>query len=93
MFRSDLDARLILIYVTDSELTQYFRNAKNALNKFFDLNVDESMKIDEEFITSKSETFQKAISGQLNVTVKSLFKTDLARGHNIRIYEIMKNCY
>lgn len=86
----DAQARKWFVYVTDIEMAKYFRNESNGLKSFFDLKKGEVLKIDSAFISSKSETFQKAISGPIDATINCLFSEALIEHNEVRVFEVLQ---
>ena len=81
--------RLLFIYVTDNEMAKYLKNPRNGLIGFFELPLGSTIIIDDDFITTKSQTFKNGISGTINKSVKCVMKESLPNNHELRIYEVM----
>jgi len=87
-----------LIYLTDAEMANYLRNPDNGLVDFFELPVGEVLRIDKNYIASKSATFQGAIVGSISVVdigciwksvdIKCIRNEKMPIQHELRIYEI-----
>ncbi len=80
----------LLIYLTDEEMRGYFKNVENGLVDFFNLWVGEELKIDKNYISTKSNTFQKQIQGPLLAKIKCILSEELPQNHSLRIYKIMR---
>ena len=87
-FDADPDATLWLIYLTDGEMANYLRNAHNGLVDFFELPVGEVLKIDENYISSKSATFKGDIGGSTTVDIECIWNEEMPNQHEVRVYEI-----
>jgi hypothetical protein len=56
-FNADSNVTRWLIYLTDAEMANYLRNPSKGLVDFFELPVGDVLRIDEDYISSKSATF------------------------------------
>jgi hypothetical protein len=92
-FNIDPRAKKWMIYLTDEEMNGYFSNDKNGLNNFYNLSLNETLKIDKKYICNKAKTFQNAITmnGIRSIEVKVKYSTSLPRKHRLKIFEIL-NC-
>lgn len=88
-FDVDSNSTRWLIYLTDNEMTSYFRNKRNGLIEFFELPVGDTLRVDKEFISSKSDTFRDAIGGSINADIKCILNQGMPKQHEVRIYEIL----
>lgn len=79
----------MLVYVTDNEMTKYMSNLSNGLEEFFYLLPGHALDVGTEFVESKSSTFKKAVAGELQAKLISLYSKDLYGDHKLRIYEIV----
>jgi hypothetical protein len=88
--KDNQNSRCFLVYVTDSQMANYLSRDRNHLNDFFNLQPNQELMVNEEYVKNHSETFVKQASkhGIHNCIVKSCLDDDLAESHFVRIYEI-----
>ena len=75
------------IYVTDSKMVNYFRNPRNKLDDFFNLNIGKRLKIDENYVKNHADTFIDKCGRVCDCEVSMRFKKDYD-DLSIRIFEI-----
>jgi hypothetical protein len=90
MFDTDKNVRKWFVYITDTEMASYFSNIKNGVKGFFDLDVNNKLVIDNNYLQRKADTFQKSIDTHniKELKVTCVCKYDLPNFHKLRIYEI-----
>jgi len=88
-FHVDPNSTLLFVYLTDSEMAKYLKNDLNGLANFFELPIGEVLRIDKAYISSKAETFQRAIGGSFNAEIKCMWKEEMPEYHEMRVYEIL----
>jgi len=70
-------------------MVNYLRNERNGLMGFFELAVGEVLRVDKEYICSKSDTFQGAIGEALSAQIKCMWNEKMLKQHEMRVYEIL----
>lgn len=88
-FHADPNPTLWFVYLTDSEMASYLRNERNGLMDFFELPIGEVLRVDKEYISSKSATFQGAIDRVLSAQIKCMWNEKMPKQHEVRLYEIL----
>ena len=88
-FHADTNPTLWFVYLADSEMVNYLRNERNGLMGFFELAVGEVLRVDKEYICSKSDTFQGAIGEALSAQIKCMWNEKMLNQHEMRVYEIL----
>jgi len=82
-------ARKYFIYVTDRQMTSYFKNPNNGLADLFDLAAGQSFQVDTMFLNSRPPCFRDKVSCNLiPFDVVGCFARDLGEEHLLRVYEI-----
>ena len=84
------NSRCFLVYVTDSQMANYLSRDRNRLDDFFNLQINQELMINEEYVNNHSETFVKKASkyGIHDCMIKSCLNDDLSESHYVRIFEI-----
>jgi hypothetical protein len=90
MFDTDKNVRKWFVYITDTEMASYFTNIKNRVKDFFDLDVNNKLVIDNNYLQHKPKTFKKEIKAHniKELKITCVYKYDLPNFHKLRIYEI-----
>jgi hypothetical protein len=88
-FHADPNPTLWSVYLTDSEMASYLRNERNGLMDFFELPIGEVLRIDKDYISTKSDTFQKEIGEAFNTQIKCMWNEKMPKQHELRVYEIL----
>jgi hypothetical protein len=65
LLKPNSDGQCHLVYVTDEEMASYFMNKKNRLDDFFNLLPEETLVIDNKYITTHCETFAKTVENDI----------------------------
>jgi hypothetical protein len=88
-FDIDIQAKKWFIYVTDEIMSKYFIN--NNLADFFNLNKNNELIIDDNYLNNRPGTFLKNINkyGIIKFKIKCILKDNLPQDNKIRIYEII----
>ena len=81
-------ARRIFVYLSSSEMTNYFSSEKNGLSKFFSLAQGAALRIDDAFIAARAKSFTSMVPTAPNIEVVSLWTQGLPQNHLIRAYEV-----
>jgi len=89
LFSSSNNDQRYLIYVTDREMADYFQNESNQLNDFFNLNLQNTLRIDDSYIQRHCKTFVDSI-GEPMIPCKIICRLseEFKTGESLRVYEI-----
>lgn len=85
--KSNPTSRCFFVYVSDSMMADYFKNKKNTLDDFFDLEKNTKLTINKEYLKNKSITFLQNCGEVYECILYSYFKKEI-KSHFIKIYEI-----
>ena len=68
-------------------MISYFRNQANRLDGFFDLDLDKTLDITEDYIKRKgAKTFEENAQQVVPCSVRSVMKKDDVSSHSLRVY-------
>ena len=80
-------SRCFVVYATDSTMVNYFCNKGNKLNDFFNLDIDKSLLIGENYVKNHTKTFIDHCEHVCDCKVSMRLKRD-SDNLTIRIFEI-----
>ena len=80
-------SRCFVVYATDSTMRDYFCRRGNNLNDFFNLNIDKSLLIDENYVKNHAKTFIDHCGYVCDCEASMCLKQDFDN-LSIRIFEI-----
>ena len=80
-------SRCFVVYTTDPKMVNYFCKQRNNLNDFFNLDIDKSLLIDENYIKNHAKTFIDQCGSVYNCEALMRLKQDFDN-LSIRIFEI-----
>ena len=84
-----VDSDKYLVYVTDDEMDKYYKNRRNGVDGFYNLDMGEVFVVDQSFISSKSKTFQENAGEYVDpVTVEKAYNGK-GRSYWIKIYRVL----
>ena len=83
------NSRCFVVYATDSTTMNYFCNQGNNLDDFFNLAIDESLHIDERYVTNHADTFINNCGTIRDCDVSTRLNMDFDNLY-VRIFEIEK---
>ncbi|NMX21938.1 hypothetical protein C5S30_05810 [ANME-1 cluster archaeon GoMg4] len=69
-------------------MTSYLRNEQNGLTDFFDLPLGKVLRVNKEYISTKSDTFQRNIGGSFSADIKCVWNEKMPKQHEMRVYEV-----
>ena len=88
-FKVQGNAIRLFVYLTDDEMADYMRNARNGLAEFFGLAYGQSLAVTPTFFNNKSQTFQKSCGSCFDAKVTCVFTNSLPMGHELRVFELV----
>ena len=88
MYKSHSEnSRCFVVYATDSTMVNYFCKLRNNLDDFFNLDIDKSLPIDENYVKKHAKTFMDYCGHVHNCEISMCLKRDFDN-LSIRIFEI-----
>lgn len=88
-YSADGSVDRLLVYCTSGEMANYLRNPRNRHSDFFGLPLGKSLRVDQEYVSARQETFQKAIGGAPLADIVCIWTSHLPNDHELRVFEIV----
>lgn len=85
---ASLGADTVFVYLATREMAGYFGNPNNGLADFFTLRTGLSLRIDSQYLASRSETLRRSAGEITPCMVTSLCSRELSNAHQLRIFGI-----
>jgi len=92
-FTGERDTERLFVYCTDNEMANHFRNRNNVLTEFFDLQHNETLRINREHFVDMPDVFLNA-AGEFPpelayIDIECLYTNELPNEHYLRIYSVI----
>lgn len=87
-FNMNDNSRYFFIYVTDPEMFYYFNNESNGLKSFFNLEINKTFYMSENYLDGKSTTFTDMFPKNFSCNIQSIYTKNFSNNYFVRIYEV-----